>query len=227
MDKDYKAPAGNYRFSIGEDEKNTVSFSFNGGTLQELSALLNRRAQGKLSSSVIAVKSGSSSLLIGSEITGAENRLRFEDDALRLATAIGLVSKGDPKPQVIDIPAEPARGDLFNDGVHLETDASLKVDAGSAASVAMASGIKPRSSMLLRFETALSENANARNADAAYADAKAAYDAWQAARIEREEAAAAAQEAAALAGEGGVDGEEEGVQAEPRMDFTRLQPWAT
>jgi flagellar hook-associated protein 2 len=200
LDKDYKAPAGTYRFSVGEDEKNTVSFSFSGGTLQDLSALINRRGQGKISSSVIAVKSGSSSLVIGSEITGVENRLRFEDEALELASAIGLVSKGKPKPQVIDIPAEPARGDMLNDGVHFEADSSLKVDAGSAASVALASGITPRASMLLRFETALSNNVNAQNADAAYAGAKAAYDAFLAAR-----AAADAAEAAQTQGGGGQD----------------------
>jgi flagellar hook-associated protein 2 len=175
ISQDYKVPAGAYNFSIAENE---VSFKFNGGDTQEFSDALNRRGTGKIASSLIAVKPGTKSFVIESLITGAENRLRFGGDALKFAVDTGIVNQVQPKPEFINIKAVPvsdAGGP--QDVVQTAGDGdSLKVAAQTRALIA--ANVVPSSGMVLRFETAVSDNptalavkaANAGQADGAQQD---------------------------------------------------------
>ncbi|MDR2480707.1 MAG: flagellar filament capping protein FliD [Spirochaetaceae bacterium] len=157
LDKNFKVPAGSYKFSTGESE---VSFKFNGGSLQEFSDTLNRRAQGKISSSLIAIKPGTNSIVIGSLVTGAENRLSFASDALKFAVNTGLVEDKKPEPVVTNIKAVPVKnpGEPLDDVQMAVEEDSLKVAVNSDTSVALNSGITPTSSMILKFETSITDN---------------------------------------------------------------------
>jgi flagellar hook-associated protein 2 len=75
---------------VGKDE---VSLSFRGGTLREFADALNRRGRDKIQAGLIRVEQGSTSLLIESKITGAENRLGFSGDAEKLALSTGMVER--------------------------------------------------------------------------------------------------------------------------------------
>ncbi|AEF86134.1 flagellar hook-associated protein 2 (HAP2) (Filament cap protein)(Flagellar cap protein) [Treponema primitia ZAS-2] len=87
LPENYKINGGTYDFSIGEDR---ISFNFRGGTLREFSEALNRRGKDKIQSSLIAVETGTRSLLIESLVTGEKNRLGFSGDSEALALNIGM-----------------------------------------------------------------------------------------------------------------------------------------
>jgi len=89
VEENFQVESGNYTFTIGKDE---ITFDFRGGTLKEFSDTLNRRNQGKIQSSLIAVRSGTRSLLIESKIPGEDNRLVFSGASLALGEKIGMVS---------------------------------------------------------------------------------------------------------------------------------------
>ncbi|MDR3277106.1 MAG: flagellar filament capping protein FliD [Treponema sp.] len=87
LDGDFQIEAGTYTFTVGPER---ISFNFRGGSLNDFVSTLNTRGQNKIKASLIAVQRGSKSLLIESLVTGAENRLGFEDSARDLAVRAGL-----------------------------------------------------------------------------------------------------------------------------------------
>jgi flagellar hook-associated protein 2 len=179
LDPNYRVNAGNYTFSTGES---SVSFKFDGGNLQEFSDVLNKRGQGKIASSLIAVKPGTRSFIIESLVTGAENRLQFENDALQFAVNAGIVTRAQTRPEIINIRAVPVKnpGDQLDAVQAAVRGDSLKVAARSEAAIDMNGGITPTASMLLKFDTAAAANPSAAAADAAYQRALAAAEARKA-----------------------------------------------
>jgi len=95
LDSGFTVEAGTYTFSVGSED---VSFGFKGGSLREFSDALNRRGRGILQSSLVAVRSGTTSLLIESKVTGEENRLNFADAAISLGQATGMIEGIDNSP---------------------------------------------------------------------------------------------------------------------------------
>ena len=85
---DFKVEGGTYTFTVGNEE---ISFDFKGGTIKDFSDTLNRRGRGLIQSSLIAVKSGTKSILIESKVTGEENRLGFAGSALTLGETSGMI----------------------------------------------------------------------------------------------------------------------------------------
>ncbi|MCL2007996.1 MAG: flagellar filament capping protein FliD [Treponema sp.] len=88
LEENFQVESGFYSFTVGEEE---ISFDFRGGSLREFSEALNRRGRDLISSSLIAVRPGTRSLLIESRITGEENRLGFGGDSLSLGQATGMI----------------------------------------------------------------------------------------------------------------------------------------
>ena len=138
LEESYRVPEGTYTYTVGRDE---ISFNFRGGTLREFTDALNRRGQDKLQASLIAVRSGTRSLLIESRVTGAENQLGFSNDALTLGREIGM--------------AEPAY-----DTRHA-VDADISVNAGNRSTIPINPGIVTGANLVLRFETLTSVRSNA------------------------------------------------------------------
>ena len=75
MEKDFKVPSGTYTYKVGEKQ---LSFNWKGGTLKDFSNAINRRSNNLVKSMIIGGSSGKSALMIESMVTGAENRLEYE-----------------------------------------------------------------------------------------------------------------------------------------------------
>jgi flagellar hook-associated protein 2 len=195
LDPNYKAAAGEYRFTAGSSE---VSFAFRGGSVSEFTETLNRRGSGKIQGRIVNVDRNSKALLIESLQTGADFRLGFDKNALDLALDLGILVKDDtpaqpkqpkpataapaqqaapvqpppvakaepapppappPEPVTIYIKPVSARG---NTGA---TDLAVEQMRGSASTASPMSvlniplndGIPVTQSMMLKFETEITE----------------------------------------------------------------------
>lgn len=90
IEKGETVPEGTYTFKVGE--KN-ISFKWRGGKVEDFINSLNKRGADVIKASLIGVNKGKNALLIESLKTGAENRLVFEDDALKFALEKEMVRK--------------------------------------------------------------------------------------------------------------------------------------
>jgi flagellar hook-associated protein 2 len=134
---------------VGGDE---VSFEFRGGTLKEFSDTINRRGQGKLGSSLIAVERGNRALLIESKLTGAHNTLGFSGDSERLAYAIGMAERVNDSRR--EIPFSESALAYRADSQYVSLDGpALSVYAGGAVSVPVNPGVRAEAPWLIQFET--------------------------------------------------------------------------
>jgi len=144
LDEKMRIDAGNYSFSVGNEE---ISVSFRGGTLKDFVDAINRRSKDKISASLLAVQSGTKSLLIESKVTGAQNRLTFSGDSVDFALKIGMMER-DNSSQVSGLIGAPAvqKGAEMNDGV-------LKMPPLSSASMPLNVSVNSNSLLMLKFDT--------------------------------------------------------------------------
>ncbi len=85
---DYRVPAGRYVFRVGEER---IAFTFSGGRLAAFAEEINDRGAGILRARVVRSTRDQEILSLESQITGAQNSLLFEEDALDLAVSLGIV----------------------------------------------------------------------------------------------------------------------------------------
>ncbi|MDR1257128.1 MAG: flagellar filament capping protein FliD [Spirochaetaceae bacterium] len=157
LDNDFHVPEGDYAFSTGAAD---VSIRFKGGSLQEFVDAVNRGGQGGVKAGTVAVRQGQKTLVLESLATGAENRLSFSGDALRLALETGIAGRvqGGAEPKVVNIKAVAARGGsavneaVAGDGLTAPPMSSVSISLGDA---------KPSRTTILRFETAVTSAAPA------------------------------------------------------------------
>ena len=90
LPKDYKAPAGTYRFRVGEEE---IRVNFRGGTLKELADAINSKAGDLLEASVVSDSKSTQVFLIESKKTGARNQLSFFDQAATFGEEAGIIER--------------------------------------------------------------------------------------------------------------------------------------
>jgi flagellar hook-associated protein 2 len=90
INKEDLVPEGKYTYIVGEK---TISFNWKGGKLSDFASALNRRSTNVLKASIIGVSKDSQSLLIESLITGEENALEFQDNALDYALDTKMIQK--------------------------------------------------------------------------------------------------------------------------------------
>ena len=133
LDEKMRIDAGSYTFSVGNDK---ISINFRGGALKDFVEIINRRGRDKIGASLIAIQSGTKSLLIESKVTGEANRLGFHDDASTLAIKTGMMEQGNDTRR--DIPV--------NDG-------ALQVAARSSASVPIGMALSADSPVMLKLDT--------------------------------------------------------------------------
>jgi flagellar hook-associated protein 2 len=138
LDEKMRIEAGNYVFNIGDEE---ISVNFRGGTLRDFADSITRRGRDKVAASLIAVQSGTRSLLIESKISGAQNRLGFSGDSIDLAMQIGMMEQSDDNRMNI-----PLGGNNVTNGV-------LQVNARQSASVPMVLSLSTDSPVMLKLET--------------------------------------------------------------------------
>jgi len=143
LDEKMRVEAGDYSFKVGNEE---ISLSFRGGTLKDFVDALNRRSKDKISASLLAVQSGTKSLLIESKTTGAENRLTFSGDAVDFAVKIGMMERDNSAQSVLIGAAAVQKGAEINDGV-------FKMPPQSSASLALNVSINSDSLLMLKIDT--------------------------------------------------------------------------
>jgi len=87
---DYQVPAGEYAFSVGEQE---IDFSFKGGDLEDFATKLNSRGRGLIEARTVRDTPDTMMLVIESSETGADNRLTFRQDAMELGVNTGILTR--------------------------------------------------------------------------------------------------------------------------------------
>jgi flagellar hook-associated protein 2 len=90
LPKNYKVPAGLYRFRVGEEE---VRINFRGGTLESLAEAINTKSDGLLEASVVSDSKNTQVFLIESKKTGARNTLSFYDQAAAFGEESGIIER--------------------------------------------------------------------------------------------------------------------------------------
>ncbi|MDR1971423.1 MAG: flagellar filament capping protein FliD [Treponema sp.] len=149
LEDSFRVEPGTYTFSVGKDE---ISFDFRGGTLKEFSDLINRRGQGRLGASLIAVERGARALLIESKVTGAENRLGFSGDSERLAYSTGMAERMNDSRREVPLQENTLR--YLSDRQYVDLkETALSVYAGGAVSVPVNPGIQANAPWVIQFET--------------------------------------------------------------------------
>jgi len=147
LDEKTKIESGTYTFTVGEDK---ISFNYRGGTLKDFTETLNRRGNDKIAASLIAIQSGTKSLLIESKLTGEKNRLGFSDNAADLVIRFGMMELGnDTRRDIVITEAAAAKSNgniSINDGV---------LTAGALSSVSLPIGISlsADSPVILKLES--------------------------------------------------------------------------
>jgi flagellar hook-associated protein 2 len=153
LDQKYVIEGGTYTFTVGKEE---ISFNFRGGSLKEFTDALNRRGRDKISASILTVEPGTRSLLIESKIQGAENRLSFSADALKLALSLGMVEQGNDTRRNIALTDAGVRETSSGQGTVVVRDGTLEAQAGASVSIPFGLAVPPNSPLVLRFETSTS-----------------------------------------------------------------------
>jgi flagellar hook-associated protein 2 len=149
LDEKMKIEAGNYNFTVG-DEK--ISINYRGGTVKDFVDAINRRGKDKISASLIAIQSGTKSLLIESKITGTANRLGFHDDAAKFAIKNGMMEQGNDTRKDIAITENTVKSGGAQPNISIN-DGILKVGVQSSASIPMALSLSANSPVMLKLET--------------------------------------------------------------------------
>ncbi|MCF7927980.1 MAG: flagellar filament capping protein FliD [Spirochaetales bacterium] len=88
LNRDYRPPAGDYQFNVGERE---VRIPFSGGNLQDLANQINKKGRDIVSARVINDTSSTQVILIESQETGRQNRLQFSGDAKDFGLEAGII----------------------------------------------------------------------------------------------------------------------------------------
>jgi flagellar hook-associated protein 2 len=153
LDEKMKVDSGAYVFSVGTEE---ISFNFRGGSIKDFVDALNRRGRDKISASLIAVQTGSKSLLIESKTAGAENRLGFAGDAPALLTQIGMLEQGNDTRRDIAINEHTVRENTpsAKGGEISIHDGTVDVPPLASVSIPVNMSIPAGSSVALKIETA-------------------------------------------------------------------------
>ncbi|MDR0301336.1 MAG: flagellar hook protein, partial [Treponema sp.] len=150
LNEKMKVEAGNYNFTVG-DEK--ISINFRGGSLKDFVDVINRRGKDKISASLVAIQSGTKSLLIESKVTGSASRLGFHDDAAKFALNNGMMEQGNDNLNPIAITENTVRSGGTQSGNISINDGVLKAGVQSSASLPLGISVSTDSTIMLKLET--------------------------------------------------------------------------
>jgi len=144
LPKDYKAPAGLYRFQVGEEE---VRINFRGGTLNELAEAINTKSDGLLEASVVSDSKNTRVFLIESKKTGARNTLSFYDEAAAFGEEAGIIERSLEASRTISLSPSVVEGGGFS-----VSDGTLKLDPTSEAKIPLRPPHTMKPNMVLSLE---------------------------------------------------------------------------
>jgi len=144
LPKDYKAPAGLYRFQVGEEE---VRINFRGGTLNELAEAINTKSDGLLEASVVSDSKNTRVFLIESKKTGARNTLSFYDEAAAFGEEAGIIERSLEASRTISLSPSVVEGGGFS-----VSDGTLRLEPTSEAKIPLRPPHNMKPNMVLSLE---------------------------------------------------------------------------
>jgi flagellar hook-associated protein 2 len=144
LPKDYKAPAGLYRFRVGEEE---VRINFRGGTLKELAEAINAKSEGLLQASVVSDSKNTQVFLIESTKTGARNTLSFYDQAAAFGEEAGIIERAMEASRTVTLSPSVVEGEGFS-----VSDGTLNLDPASEARIPLRPSHTMNPNMVLSLE---------------------------------------------------------------------------
>jgi len=150
LDERMRVEAGTYNFTVGNNE---ISINFRGGTVRDFVDIINRRGQDKIAASLIAIQSGTRSLLIESKIMGEENRLGFSADAAQFVQQIGMMEQGNDTRRDFPVNENTVRKGIEGNSNYTINDGVLQVSPLSSASLPLGISLSADSPVVLRLET--------------------------------------------------------------------------
>ena len=143
--------AGTYTFQVGDEE---ISLDFTGGSLSQFAQAINANADGALRARVVQNTANTEVFAIESQRTGAENRLRFADQAQTFALDAGIVRRAGDANRNIQL----ARGNLqqwtrpIDESAIEISEGTLRVKPGGELSIPVSPGLNVNENHLLRYE---------------------------------------------------------------------------
>ena len=146
---DYQVSNGNYTFGTG---KETKSFTFNGGTLQQFVAVANRQLNGIAHFDVVNSRGQKQVLVFESAKSGLENHLTFDDQGKELALDIGLIL--DANSLHVDLLQESLISP-FNELSNYSFSASkneVSIDPGQELRISLPNSYTVRSGSVMRYD---------------------------------------------------------------------------
>jgi len=150
LNENTRVESGTYVFIVGKDE---ISVNFRGGTLRDFVDAVNRSGRDKVSASLIAVQSGTRSLLIESKLTGSQNRLGFSGDAASFVTGIGMMEVSSESYRNISITEGSFQKSGQNQSGISVNEGTLNVAPLSNAVIPLGMTVSVDSPLVLRLET--------------------------------------------------------------------------
>jgi len=144
LPKDYKVPAGLYRFRVGEEE---VRINFRGGTLKDLAEAINNNSDGLLEASVVSDSKNTQVFLIESKVTGARNALTFYDQAAVFSEDAGIIERSLEASRTITLSPSLVEGQGFT-----ISEGTLRLDPASEAKIALRPPHTMKPNMVLSLE---------------------------------------------------------------------------
>jgi len=167
LDERTRIDRGIYVFNVGNDE---ISIDFRGGTLREFADIINRRGRDKIGASLIAVQSGTRSLLIESKLTGSENRLNFAGDTSALAVQLGMMEYGNETQRNISINNDSVQRSGQNAANISVNEGVLQVAPRATAALPVNINIGTETPLVLRLETQTKVNSGDSAAEETFPD---------------------------------------------------------
>ncbi|UCF96419.1 MAG: flagellar filament capping protein FliD [Spirochaetaceae bacterium] len=144
MPKDYKVPAGLYRFRVGEEE---VRFNFRGGTLRELAEAINAKSEGLLEASVISDSKNTQVFLIESKKTGARNQMTLHDQAAVFGEEAGIIERSLEASRTIQLSPSLVEGEEIS-----VSEGTLRLKPVSEAKIPLRPPHTMKTNMVLSLE---------------------------------------------------------------------------
>lgn len=148
---DTEIPAGTYGFRVGEQER---SFDFDGGDLQAFAEAVNRNAGEIVRARVVKNAADSEVMTFESQITGAENRLEFLDQARQTALDLGVIERSRAGERQLPISASqvaPWRGELSPETMNI-SEGTLELRPGGSVSLPVEPGMNVNENMVLELD---------------------------------------------------------------------------
>ncbi|MFO7781848.1 MAG: flagellar filament capping protein FliD [Spirochaetia bacterium] len=148
---DTQVPEGRYGFRVGDQER---FFNFRGGDLGDFAEAVTRNAGELVEARVVKDSSQSEVITFRSQLTGAENRMQFLEQAQQTALDLGVLERSISGERTLAISQSgiaPWRGELSPETVSVSAG-TLEVRPGGSVSLPVDPGMNVNENMVLELD---------------------------------------------------------------------------